>query len=161
ATAEEVVPSSSITEEGPTLSPNPIDFPEPSALVPGDITGDSLEFNATSQSVEAASLLAFMLGGSTTPPTPVPSNNSHGAAQLLPLNDTTLPLLGTVLKVTLNTPVTTIPHDALVSETPGALSISFLPSASPSPGQSLSPADEAETRADSTSQGGPAVGQSF
>jgi hypothetical protein len=71
-------------------------LPRPSALALSAFTGGQVDFYATTEGVEAASLLAFRLSGG-------PSAASAGTrAQLTPLEESPLALVGTLLPLTLN-----------------------------------------------------------
>jgi hypothetical protein len=148
----------------------PAALPEPSSLVLGAVSGDLLEFYATTEGVEAASLLAFVLGsGSATATSPVLSSTATGLAQLLPLNATSLALVSTLLMVSLENPA------ASTSTLPGTLSsesesgttavISFLPAPAQSSGQGFSTSGEETTVATTATVASPttgtAVGQSL
>ena len=89
-----------------TLFPIQTGLPEPCALVlrSSALIGDELEFYATTEGVEAASLLAFILGGETPAIPPIVSGPGEGPPQLVPPNDSSLPLVSTLLVMMIETP---------------------------------------------------------
>ena len=63
-----------------------------------------MEFYATTAGVDAAFALAFILPESSASRSPVPGGSAfEGPAQLVPLTETSLALVGTLLTFVLNT----------------------------------------------------------
>jgi hypothetical protein len=108
-------------------------LPSPTALALSTFTGGEVNFYATNEGREAALLLTFTLSGGSSPPL-LPG----ATAQLLPLSESALALVGTLLPLTLNTQTT----EAVLVESeagagaavPAGLTTT---AASSSPGQSL------------------------
>jgi FG-GAP-like repeat len=75
-------------------------LPNPSGLALASFNGANLEFYATNEGEESASLLGFQLGevGALSGLSP---SEAGGSAQLLSLNETSLSLVGTLLTLTL------------------------------------------------------------
>jgi RNA polymerase sigma factor (sigma-70 family) len=125
--------------EGLILSPDILESPElpnPTDLAFSSFIGDQVEFYATTEGREAVTLLIFLLGGETGPPdtSPAPGGIAQ-VAQLLPLSDSSLPLITTMLILTIETSTAGIPQGATDAEAPEA--VSFLPVTSVTAGQSL------------------------
>jgi hypothetical protein len=81
------------------------DLPSPSAMVYSGLTGGDVQFYAASAGREAAALVALSLGGeiaALSSPTPSPTPT---VAQLVPLQESSLALVGTFL-------ITTLPSSA-------------------------------------------------
>jgi hypothetical protein len=134
---------------------------QPSAVVLAGVNQDAVDFYATTAGVEAAYALEFILPGrsasigpisgeavteGSTPLASSPVTSSGpipGGAQLLPLSETTLPLVGTLLTVGLDTRSSTTPTSLSASSgqgvstplTPTGLTIALLPETGPSSGQ--------------------------
>ena len=90
------------SDEGLTLTSgmtNP-DLPSPSALVFAGLAGGDVQFYAASAGREAAVLVALSLGGEIAPLSPLPSPTPT-VAQLVPLQESSLALVGTFLITTL------------------------------------------------------------
>jgi hypothetical protein len=134
-------------EEEASLSDR--ELPEPTAVVPASVSGNEVSFYAATAGMEAAFTLAFILPGFTPTVGPAPGSSSAAAAtpaQLVPLSETSLALVGTLLVTALNT-TTSAPLTVLTTSTtttvPGSnpaetqaeVNTSFL-SVSPSQGQS-------------------------
>jgi hypothetical protein len=91
-----------------TLAPSQTGLPAPSALELAGLHGDALEFYATTEGVEAAALLSFILGAPAPASPPGPETSVSPAPQPLipgPTPETpgspVLPLVSTLLMVTL------------------------------------------------------------
>ena len=90
------------SDEGLTLtySETYTDLPSPSALVYAGLASGDVQFYAASAGREAAVLVALSLGGEIAPPSPLPSPTPT-VAQLVPLQESSLALVGTFLITTL------------------------------------------------------------
>ncbi|HKI18895.1 MAG TPA: VCBS repeat-containing protein, partial [Isosphaeraceae bacterium] len=95
-----------IGENGPVLSSlqSPSGLPNPSGLALASFGGGNLEFYATTEGEESASLLGFQLeeSGAGTPSSLSSTSSPGGSAQLLTLNESSLALVGTLLTLTLD-----------------------------------------------------------
>jgi large repetitive protein len=81
---------------------SPSGLPNPSGLALASFGGGNVEFYATTEGEEFASLLGFQLEESATPESASLSVSTTGASpQLLSLNESSLALVGTLLTVTL------------------------------------------------------------
>ena len=111
-------------------------LPEPTALALATVNSKELEFYAVTAGVDAALALAFILPeGSARSPVPG-SSAFEGPAQLVPLTETSLALVGTLLTFVLNTgPNVILPGGA--SEPQAELNVSIVPRATQSPGPSF------------------------
>jgi hypothetical protein len=151
-----------------TLS-NP-ELPQPSALALAGVEYDEVDFYATTDGVEAAFALAFILPGSAVPGGPVPGgsapggtaplplfpldqtfvtspipagSSAEGPAQLLPLNESALPLVGTLLTV-VSSPRSN-PGLTNPVENQAELNVALLPGTTQSSGQAFSTAADETT----------------
>ena len=117
------------------IQENP-EVPNPTALAFSSFIGDQVEFYAATEGREAATLLTFLLGGETGSPdtSPAPGGIAQ-VAQLLPLSDSSLPLITTLLILTIETSTAEIPQGATDAE--AAEAVSFLPVTPVTVGQSL------------------------
>ena len=117
-----------------TTEPN---VPEPTALAFSALTGGQVQFYAATAGSESAELVALSLGIETAPITSSggpPSGNA--VAQLVPLNESSLPLVATVLTLTI-----TVSGNELnlgLVETEAIAVAAFLPGTGVSVGQGLS-----------------------
>jgi hypothetical protein len=139
------------------------EFPQPSALALAGVNGDEVDFYATTAGVEAAFALEFILPGSsasispisgevategatpllllpgTTSTSPIPGGSAAEApAQLLPLTETALPLVGTLLPVVLNTRSNLGLSNASAPENQAEPTIALLPGVVPPTGHGQS-----------------------
>jgi hypothetical protein len=123
-----------------TSSTSETGLPNPTSLAFSGLSGGELEFYASTAGVEAASLLALSLSGTTATPEVQPTALA-GVASLVSLNETSLALVATFLTVTIES--TSI--DAAAATEESASVAAFLPGPSASAGQSgpraLSPSD--------------------
>jgi hypothetical protein len=95
-------------DEEETLSNRAL--PEPTALALAALSGNSVEFYATTAGIEAAFTLAFILPGFTPSVSPAPGTPSavvQAPGQLVALSETSLALVGTLLVTMLNAPTST------------------------------------------------------
>jgi len=76
-------------------------LPNPSGLALASFGGGNVEFYATTEGEESASLLGFQLEESSTSSASVSVSTSGASLQLLSLNESSLALVGTLLTVTL------------------------------------------------------------
>ncbi len=95
------------SDKGLTLTSSEInpDLPSPSALVYGGLAGGNVQFYAASAGQEAAALVALSLGGEIAPLSPATPSPTPTVAQLVPLQESSLALVGTFL-------ITTLPSSA-------------------------------------------------
>ena len=105
---------------------------EPGLLNPTDLaflafTGGQVQFYAATEGSEAATLLTFQLGGETGGMPTVPG--------LQPLRDSALPLIATLLTLTIET--STAEFDSSATDGEAAAAVSFLPVSTVTVGQSL------------------------
>jgi hypothetical protein len=92
------------SSEGLTLSSTESvpDLPSPSSLVFASLSGEQVQFYAATEGLEAAALVALSLGGGEISPISVPASPaSSGVAQLVPLQESSLALVGTLLTLTI------------------------------------------------------------
>ncbi|MFI5454651.1 MAG: FG-GAP-like repeat-containing protein [Isosphaerales bacterium] len=112
-------------------------LPDPTALAFSALTGGQVQFYAATAGHESAELVAMSLGIDTAPissstATPV----ANPVAQLVPLSESSLPLVATVLTLTI-----AVPGDELnlgLAETQATAVAAFLPGTGVSVGQGLS-----------------------
>jgi streptogramin lyase len=136
-------------------------LPQPSAVVLAGVNQDAVDFYATTAGVEAAYALEFILPGRAaslgpisvatvtegSTPLALPPVTSFspipGGAQLLPLNEAALPLVGTLLTVGLATGSSATPTSPSPSASPGpgvsTALIALLPETGPPSGQEQGP----------------------
>ena len=90
------------SDQGLTLTSSETytDLPSPSALVYAGLASGDVQLYAASAGREAAVLVALSLGGEIAPPSPLPSPTLT-VAQLVPLQESSLALVGTFLITTL------------------------------------------------------------
>ena len=95
------------SDQGLTLTSSEInpDLPSPSALVYAGLAGGDVQFYAASAGREAAVLIALSLGGEIAPLSPPTPSPTPTVAQLVPLQESSLALVGTFL-------ITTLPSSA-------------------------------------------------
>jgi hypothetical protein len=104
-------------------------LPNPTGLAFSSLTGGQVQFYAATEGQEAAALVALSLGaGAISPITPPASPTSSGVAQLVPLQESSLALVGTLLTVTI---------DASAGEIEGIAAQAFSSATAISLGQSL------------------------
>ena len=108
------------TETEPALNPTDLAFLA--------FTGGQVQFYAATEGSEAATLLTFQLGGETGGMPTVPG--------LQPLRDAALPLIATLLTLTIET--STAEFDLSATNGEAAAAVSFLPVSTVTVGQSLS-----------------------
>ena len=103
-------------------------LPNPTDLAFWAFTGGQVQFYAATEGSEAATLLTFQLGGETGGMPTVPG--------LQPLHDSALPLIATLLTLTIET--STAEFDLSATNGEAAAAVSFLPVSTVTVGQSLS-----------------------
>ncbi len=114
--------------EGLILDPHDIqDLLSPTALALSSFTGGQVQVYAATEGSEAATLLTFQLGGETGGMPTVPG--------LQPLRDAALPLIATLLTLTIET--STAEFDLSATNGEAAAAVSFLPVSTVTVGQSL------------------------
>ena len=101
--------------------------PNPTDLAFWAFTGGQVQFYAATEGSEAATLLTFQLGGETGGMSTVPG--------LQPLRDAALPLIATLLTLTIET--STAEFDLSATNGEAAAAVSFLPVSTVTVGQSL------------------------
>ena len=74
--------------------------PDPTALAFADVNGGVVQFYAATEGREAAALVALSLGGEIAPVTTLSPSPTVAVAQLVPLQESSLALAGTLLIVT-------------------------------------------------------------
>jgi hypothetical protein len=110
------------SEQGLSLSSsetNP-DLPSPSALVYAGLTGGQVQFYGATEGREAAALVALSLGGEIAPALAAVAPVTPAVAQVVPLQESSLALVGTFLITTLpsaNTEVNLEPAENEVATT--------------------------------------------
>jgi hypothetical protein len=80
------------------------DLPSPTALVFAGLAGGEVQFYAATEGREAAALVALSLGGQIAPGPVLTPSPTVAVAQLVPLQESSLALAGTLLIVTLESP---------------------------------------------------------
>ena len=103
--------------EGLILDPDIQELLNPTALALSSFTGGQVEIYAATEGSEAATLLTFQLGGETGGMPTVPG--------LQPLRDAALPLIATLLTLTIETSTAEFDSGAFNGE--AAAAVSFLP----------------------------------
>ena len=94
------------------------DLPDPTALALSLLTDDQVEFYAATAGLDAAFLVGFPLGGTA-------AASGTAVAQLVPLQESALALVGTLLTLTIETPLVnpggpeTVAAEAAVTVGPG------------------------------------------
>jgi len=145
-----------------TLSAGQTDLPAPSSVVLAGVEGDSLAFYATTEAVEAAALLTFILGVPPSVPSAAAAPAAAIPASLLPFTETAPPLISTLLMVTIApAPARNLPApSSSASESSPVLSI--LPVGTSASATSFTSAGSASApAAGPPSTAGPSAGQGF
>jgi len=94
-----------------TSSETAPDLPSPTALAFLGLTGGQVQFYAATEGQEAAALVALSLGGGEVSPLSAPASpTSSGVAQLVPLQESSLALVGTLLTVTIDSSSGALPN---------------------------------------------------
>jgi hypothetical protein len=117
------------------------DLPSPSALVYAGLAGGDVQFYAASAGREAAALVALSLGGEIAPASPSPSPMPQ-VAQLIPLQESSLALVGTLLITTL--PSSNVETSLGPAETSITSTVSLTSAGPPGVGQGPTVLDEIE-----------------
>ncbi len=116
-------------------------LPSPTSLALSGFSGGELEFYASTAGVEAASLLALSLSGTTaTPEAAAGPTGSGGVASLVALNNSSLALVASLLTTMIESTSNGTPA---ATEESGAIS-AFLPGPSVTAGQSVSNTESSE-----------------
>jgi len=119
-----------------TSSETAPDLPSPTALAFSGLAGGQVQFYAATEGREAAALVALSLGGgevsplSSAPAAPTAS----GVAQLVPLQESSLALVGTLLTVTIDSSAGALPS---AGETEAGAALALSAAAPASLGQSV------------------------
>ena len=114
------------SEQGLTLTSsetNP-DLPSPSALVFAGLAGGNVQFYAASAGREAAALVALSLGGEIAPLSPPTTSPTPTVAQLVPLQESSLALVGTFLITTLPSSATEVNLGTAETEVAATVAVS-------------------------------------
>jgi hypothetical protein len=125
------------SDQGLTLSSsetNP-DLPSPSALVYAGLAGGQVQFYGASEGREAAALVALSLGGEIAPALAPVAPATPAVAQVVPLQESSLALVGTFLITTLPSPTAEVNLESAESEV--ATTVSLATTAPASFGQSV------------------------
>jgi hypothetical protein len=125
------------SDQGLSLSStetNP-DLPSPSALVYAGLAGGQVQFYGASEGREAAALVALSLGGEIAPALAPVAPATPAVAQVVPLQESSLALVGTFLITTLPSPTTEVNLESAESEV--ATTVSLATTAAASVGQSV------------------------
>ena len=117
--------------EGLILDPDIQELLNPTALALSSFTGGQVEIYAATEGSEAATLLTFQLGGET-------GNFMATVPGLQPLRDAALPLIATLLTLTIETSTAELNPARFEGEGEAAAAVSFLPVSTVTVGQSLS-----------------------
>ena len=119
--------------EGLTLtsSETNADLPSPTALAYSALTGGQIQFYAATAGREVATLVDLSLGGETQPPPP-----TNNLAQLVPLQQSSLAVVGTLLVTMIESPGAEVNLSPAETETTTALAFSLAtPVGQGTPGQ--------------------------
>jgi hypothetical protein len=125
------------SDQGLSLSStetNP-DLPSPSALVYAGLTGGQVQFYGASAGREAAALVALSLGGEIAPLAAAVAPVTPAIAQVVPLQESSLALVGTFLITTLPSPTTEVNLES--ADTEVATTVSLATTTTASLGQSV------------------------
>jgi len=116
------------SEQGLTLTyseTNP-DLPSPTALAFSALTGGQIQFYAATAGREAATLVTLSLSDTTQPEAAaLPSPSTNNLAQLVPLQQSSLAVVGTLLVTTIESPGAEVNLSAAETETTTALAFSL------------------------------------
>jgi hypothetical protein len=115
-----------------TTEPN---LPEPTALAFSTLTGGQVQFYAATAGSESAELVALSLGIETAPASQ-PAAAQNTVAQLVGLHESSLPLVATVLTLTITVPGNEL--NLVLVESEAIAVAAFLPGTGVSVGQGLS-----------------------
>ncbi len=88
------------------------DLPSPTAMVFAGLSGGAVQFYAATDGREAAALVALSLGGEIAPVNTLFPSPTVAVAQLVPLQESSLALAGTLLIVTIESPSGAVETDA-------------------------------------------------
>jgi hypothetical protein len=125
------------SDQGLSLSStetNP-DLPSPSALVYAGLTGGQVQFYGASEGREAAALVALSLGGEIATLTSAVAPVTPAVAQVVPLQESSLALVSTLLITTVPSPTTEVNLEPAENEV--ATTVSLATTAAASFGQSV------------------------
>jgi hypothetical protein len=120
------------SDQGLSLSStetNP-DLPSPSALVYAGLTGGQVQFYGANDGREAAVLVALSLGGEIAPLAAAAAPATPVVAQVVPLQESSLALVGTFLITTLPSPTTEVNLESAESQVATTVSLATATSAS-------------------------------
>jgi hypothetical protein len=147
-----------------TLSAGQTDLPAPSSVVLAGVEGDALAFYATTESVEAAALLAFILGTPPSVPSPVAAPVGAISASLLSFTEAAPPLISTLLMVTIApalAPARDLPEPSS-SASESFVVLAIVPAGTSASATSFTGAESASApAAGPSSTAGPGAGQSL
>ena len=117
-----------------TTEPN---LPTPTSLVYAGLAGGAVQFYAATEGQEAAALVALSLGGQIAPVTPLFLSPTVAVPQLVPLQESSLALAGTLLIVALESPGGAVHLGAAETEAEAAAALSVSSAVPLTAGQSL------------------------
>jgi hypothetical protein len=129
------------SDQGLSLSSsetNP-DLPSPSALVYAGLAGGQVQFYGASEGREAAALVALSLGGEIAPALAPVAPATPAVAQVVPLQESSLALVGTFLITTLPSPTTEVNLESAESEVATTVTVSAAASVSLGQGVPVQP----------------------
>jgi len=102
------------------------ELPSPTALAFSALTGGQIQFYAATAGQEAATLVALSLSGEPQPQTAeLPSPSTNNLAQLVPLQQSSLAVVGTLLVTTIGSPAEEVNFGSAESEATTALALSL------------------------------------
>jgi hypothetical protein len=114
--------------EVPLVSPGSSGLPNPAPLAPWLFPGDPVEFDPASAGLEAPTLLTFLLGGEMAPRDSLTAPGvTIQDVQLLPLRDSSLPLITSLLTLTIKPAQSRSDPDMGLTDPEAADAVSFLP----------------------------------
>jgi hypothetical protein len=110
------------SEQGLTLTSSETDpdLPSPTALAFSALTGGQIQFYAATAGREAATLVTLSLDAETQPPPP-----TNNLAQLVPLQQSSLAVVGTLLVTTIVSPAAEVDSSLVETEATTALAFSL------------------------------------
>jgi hypothetical protein len=122
-------------------------LPDPTALAFSTLTGGQVQFYAATAGRESAELVALSLGIESAPiSSSDASSSANSVAQLVSLHESSLPLVATVLTLTISVSGDELNLDLVATETTAVAT--FLPGTSVSVGQGLSSQGRADPGGD-------------
>jgi hypothetical protein len=128
------------SEQGLTLTSTETspELPSPSALVFAGVGGGQVHFYAATEGREAAALVALSLGAEIAPLTSPSASATPVVAQLVPLQETSLALVGTLLIATIDPQAGEAHLGSVEPEAEAAVALTVSSAAPPGVGQGVS-----------------------